>query len=152
MSVHQSALHTGLLCATARKELTVQTHTYYNTTKSCLRCATTSTTAAPHLALLGLFLSLGLSAPSAAPLLQRLLGLRRQAGRRRRHPVPALDQTQAGVHAGQVVPACMQNIQDGITSGTVQSAQSEQVQEDQTVCCPLQSAQVKTFVVTSSHM
>lgn len=96
------------------------THTT-NTTKSRLRRATSSTTAAPHLALLGLFLSLGLSAPSAAPLLQRLLGLRRQAARQRRRPVQALDQTQAGVHAGQVVPACVQNIQDGITSGSVRS-------------------------------
>ncbi|KAF3837209.1 hypothetical protein F7725_004673 [Dissostichus mawsoni] len=56
-----------------------------------------------YLALLALLLPLGVLAPPAAPLLQSVLGLRCQAAGERLVPLQTLDQTQAGIHTGQVV-------------------------------------------------
>lgn len=74
-----------------------------------LCCSPPTAPRSPYLVLLVLLLSLGLSAPSAAPLLQRLLDLRCQAAWDRLLPVQSLDQTQAGIHTGQVVPTWKEN-------------------------------------------
>lgn len=92
MSVHQSGLHRAV--TRDSYEVTPLSEPTHATAELEWKRG------AAYLTLLALPLSLRLPTPPAAPLLQRLLGL---LGWRGLLPVPLLDQTQAGVHTGQVV-------------------------------------------------
>lgn len=80
--------------------------THYNEKRACA-----------YLALLGFLLFLGLQGPSAAPLLQSFLHLWRQAAGERLILLQALDQTQASIDAGQVVPTWRQKKKTKKTGG-----------------------------------